>query len=69
MAVTSICMRLHECKPVSCAGACRPSFDGCRHSSVVWQLEAARLSIQEAWSKGGLCVGYTYGSMGDGLLD
>lgn len=51
--------------PVSCAGACRPSFDGCRHSSAVWLREAATQSTQEAWGEGSLLVGYAYSSTAD----
>lgn len=56
---------LREHKPVSCAGACRPSFDGRRHSSAVWLREAATQSTQEAWGEGSLFVSYTYSSTGD----
>lgn len=54
-----------EHKPVSCAGACRPSFDGRRHSSAVWLREAATQSTQEAWGEGSLFVGYAYSSTAD----
>lgn len=54
-----------EHKPVSCAGACRPSFDGRRHSSAVWLREAATQSTQEAWGEGSLLVGYAYSSTAD----
>lgn len=54
-----------EHKPVSCAGACRPSFDGRRRSSAAWLREAATKSTQEAWGDGSLFVGYTYSSVAD----
>lgn len=44
-----MCIQLHEHKPVSCVGACRPSFDGRSHSLDVWPCEAATQSTQEAW--------------------
>lgn len=61
--IWSVCRREH--KPVSCAGACRPSFDGRRRSSAVWLREAATQSTQEAWGDGSLFVGYTYSSVAD----